>query len=410
MGKTYSHCAQNFSEIVHEMLIKQIRQCAWREFLRMLRDPNLVLVLFVAPIAYTALYGSIYWNKAEVDVPVDIVDLDHSALSRRLWRDIDALQDVRIAHCGQDETISHDRLEHGIVHGIVLIPEGYEEDVKTGRQAVVHLTLSPGRLLVLSDIGIGISRTVATNGARVTGSVLARQGVPVFQNSAYAQPIGVTWTAMFNPWLTYGDMILPALLAVILIQLALIGTAAATAAEWGSGGWEEIFRRQGRRASVVVTGKTVMFVTVFVFFSALAGCTVVPLFDVHVGGNVALLFLLLLFAFAAAVLLGLFVGSYFRHRLTVFVVLGFSSYPLFMLSGYAWPGSQLAPWLRMLSRLFPTTPFLRGIGTLTQMGGGISQLLPQLLNLGVLILLFGAAAWWRYRGIAREAISADRHA
>lgn len=375
----------------------------------MLRDPNLVLVLFVAPLAYTALYGSIYWNKAEVDVPVDVVDRDHSTLSRRLWRDIDALQDVRVARCGGEETISRDRLERGIVHGILLIPEGYEEALKTGRRAVVHLTLSPGRLLVLSDIGIGISRTVATNGARVTGSVLARQGVPVFQNSDYAQPIGVTWTPMFNPWLTYGDMILPALLAVILIQLAFIGSAAATAAEWGNGGWVEVFQRQGQRTGAVVTGKAVMFIAVFLIFSALVGCTVVPLFDIHVGGSVALLFLLLLFAFAAAVLMGMFVGSYFRHRLTVFVVLGFSSYPLFMLSGYAWPGAQLAPWLRTVSRLLPTTPFLRGIGTLTQMGNGMPQLLPQLLNLGALILLFGATAWWRFRGIARKAISADPH-
>ena len=382
---------------------------AWRELRRLLRDPNLVLVLFIAPLAYTALYGSIYWNKAECEVPVAVINVDGGALARRLVADVDALQDVRVAGVYRDEAIGQRLLARGSVHGLLVIPATYERDLKRGSQATVHLVLSPGRLLVLSDVGIGISKAVATNGARVTGATLARQEVPVIARPEYTQPLGVIWSPLFNPWLTYGDMILPALLAIILLQLAFIGSAAATASEW-HGGWKQLSAQRDGRPSAIVAGKMLLFVAVMSGFSVLVRLLVVPLFDVRIAGDTLALALLLALAFAAAAAMGLFVGSYFRHRLTAFIVLGFSSYPLFMLSGYAWPDGQLVPWLRIAARLLPTTPFLQGIAGVSQMGGGMVDAWMELANLAILSLLYGGLAQWRFRRISREITAADPHA
>lgn len=372
---------------------------AVREFRRLVRDPNLFLILFVAPLAYTALYGSIYLRKIEEAVPVDIVDLDRSPLSRQLVREVGALQYVDVREVGTDEERAREAMISGRVQAWMLIPEGFSRDLSYGRDVVLPVVLSPGRLLVLSDVGIGVSQAAGTFGAKVRAGMLARQGTPVFQDPDYATPVGFTYTPLFNPWLTYGDMILPALMAVIFLQLVLIGAAAATASEWDAHGWPSLRAITRDRTYAGVVGKLVFFVGAFLFFAVLLRSSIVPLFDIQVGGDGVILFVLLTLAFWAAAGMGLFLGSFFRVRTTVFIVLGFTSYPFFLLSGYAWPEAQMHLGLRLLSRLLPTTPFLQGVNLLTQMGNGWEVLWPQLLNLGALGAAFTALAIWRFKTI-----------
>jgi len=372
---------------------------AFRELHRLLRDPNLVLILFIAPLAYTGLYGSIYLKKVEEAVPVDIVDLDASPLSRDLIREIDALQYVEVRQVGTSENEAEKAMLSNRTQAWVMIPVGFSRDLRYGRGVTIPLVMSPGRLLVLSDVGIGISQTAATFGAKVRAGILARQGIPVFQNPDFATPIGFTYTSLFNPWLTYGDMILPALMAVIFLQLVLIGSAGATASEWASGSWPDLFAISETRTEPAVFGKLWMFISVFLAFAVLLRISVVPLFNIQIRGDGLLLLILLLLAFWAAAGMGLFVGSFLRFRTTAFVVLGFTSYPFFLLSGYAWPEAQMALPLRILSRFLPTTPFLQGVNLLTQMENGWEVLWPQLLNLGGLGVLFSALAVWRFRAI-----------
>lgn len=375
---------------------------ATREFRRLLRDPNLALVLFIAPLAYPLLYGAIYVNKIEVDVPIAVVDLDNSEHSRALTRSVDALQGCSVTRVGKDEAEARALLETGAIHAYLLIPKGLKQGILQGTRSDVHLMVSPGRLLVLSDIGLGISQAVAVHGARITAATLARQGVPVFADPSLAQPVAFDYRVRGNAWLTYGDMILPALLGIILMQLVLIGAAAATASEWSTDGWRGYFAAARAHPLAGVAGKASMFVVVFLVFALILRFTLVPCFDVRLAGSVGALLGVLVLGFLAAAALGLFLGSFFRHRVTVFVVLGFSSYPLFMLSGYAWPAAQLPPVLRWLAWAFPTTPFLQALGMVTQSGAGWTVIQPELLALLLLSVLYILLAALRFKSIAKE--------
>ncbi len=386
----------------------QIRS-AWmvarREMGRLARDPNLFLILFVAPLVYTALYGSVYLKKIEESVPVDIVDMDRSPLSRDLIREIGGLQSVRVREAGGEESRAREALVSSRIQAWVTIPEGFSEDIYYGRAVTLPLVVSPGRLLVLSDVGVGISTAASTFGARIRAGVLAREGVPVFQDPAYAVPVSFSYTPLFNPWLTYGDMILPGLMALIFLQLTFIGSAAGAASEWVTGGWPHLFAISGEATWPAVAGKLLMFTGVFTFSAFLLSITVIPIMQIRIGGDPLILLTSLLLAFWAMAGMGLWVGSYLRYRTTAFVVLGFTSYPFFFLSGYAWPSTQIDLPVRIFSRILPTTPFLHGMNLLTQMENGWDVLWPHLLNLGTLALLFSLLAVRRLRRIRQEEAS-----
>ncbi len=360
----------------------------WREWKRALRDTNLVLVLFVAPLAYSALYGSIYLNKVETRVPVAVRDLDGSALSRRLVRSLHGLQNVSIEATVHSEEEARDLMIHERIQALFVIPPDFEKDLLQGRQVTAQLIVTPGRLLVLGDVGFSIVECAARFGASVTASTLARGGVPVTQNPALVQPLAVDFRTMVNPWLTYGDFILPALLAIILIQLAFMGTAALTARERGEHGWLTLFRHTEGRLLPILLGKVLVHSVIFTGFAALLRFTLVPLFHVRFEAALPDFLLLSFLAFLAATSLGLFVGTWFRTRIAVFSALGFTSYPFFMLSGYAWPQAQLPALLKGLAALLPSTPWLRGILVLTQMGLPLSSQLPLAGHLLLLTITF----------------------
>lgn len=371
----------------------------FREIHKIVKDKNLLLVFFLAPITYPAIYGAIYYNKMEVKVPVAVIDEDNSSLSRGLIREIGAMQQIDIAEANNsirqtDETDLQsgipeldDKLAKGEIQGIVIIPKDFAESLKNGKLSTVKLYFSTGRLLVLSDLGISISQAVTTYATKVTANVLAKKGVPVMENKNLAQPIKFDFQLISNPWLTYGDMILPALISIIFIQLMLVCIAGATAKEWSLDKWSNQFTLTRNPISIIY-GKIMAYLTIFITFGVLIRLILIPFFDVYLTGKTLDLFIILCLAIFAVSSFGLFLGSFFRHRITVFATIGFTSYPFFMSSGFAWPTLQMPEIVQKIAYFLPSTPFLQCIQLETQLGTPLEMLRPQIVNFIVIAVFY----------------------
>ena len=69
----------------------------WREtWRRLLTDSGARLLLVAAPILYSLFYPLPYLGELVREVPVAVVDLDHSSLSRQLVRFADAHENLRV--------------------------------------------------------------------------------------------------------------------------------------------------------------------------------------------------------------------------------------------------------------------------------------------------------------------------
>ena len=61
------------------------------ELRRIFSDPGVVVIFFVATLAYPILYNFIYWKDNVENVPVAVVDMSHSQESRAFlhkWKTI----------------------------------------------------------------------------------------------------------------------------------------------------------------------------------------------------------------------------------------------------------------------------------------------------------------------------------
>ena len=61
------------------------------------QDKSILLTCLVAPIAYAFFVGSIYKEKEVTQIPIAIVDYDHSSLSRKVSELVDTNQRVQIS-------------------------------------------------------------------------------------------------------------------------------------------------------------------------------------------------------------------------------------------------------------------------------------------------------------------------
>lgn len=81
--------------------------------------------------------------------------------------------------------------------------------------------------------------------------------------------------------------------------------------------------------------------------------------------------------------LGCLLGMWFRERERSMQILIFSSMPIFFLSGYPWPTSQLPEFLQYVRWLFPTTSGMHASVQLNQMGASIAQVSEHFYHLAI---------------------------
>lgn len=69
-----------------------------KEIRNVFHDEGVLIFCILVPLGYPLLYSWIYNNEVVRDVPVAIVDMDHTALSREYIRKVDASPDVKVAY------------------------------------------------------------------------------------------------------------------------------------------------------------------------------------------------------------------------------------------------------------------------------------------------------------------------
>ena len=100
-------------------------------------DAGTVLIFIVAAILYPMLYSIGYVNETIRKIPVAVVDMDHTSLSRQYARLLDATEQVKTSYSPASLEDAETLFYEGKIHGVVLIPASFEKDIFRGEQSKV---------------------------------------------------------------------------------------------------------------------------------------------------------------------------------------------------------------------------------------------------------------------------------
>ncbi|VAW26219.1 hypothetical protein MNBD_BACTEROID07-1563 [hydrothermal vent metagenome] len=91
-------------------------------------------------------------------------------------------------------------------------------------------------------------------------------------------------------------------------------------------------------------------------------------------------------------------------------VLAFTSYPLFLLSGYSWPIAAMPAPLRWLAAIIPTTPMMDAVTKLFAEGSSWGSVLGDIRQLLLMLVVSLVFFYWRMAVLKRKMVTNQKKA
>lgn len=234
-----------------------------REIRRLCSRPIYLVGMVLVPVAMAFFFVGMLDPGLPLKVPAGVVDLDHSQMSRRLTRSLDAMEliDVVDQPTGYHEAM--EAVQSGKIMGFFMIPEGFERDAVGGRgpQLTYYFNLSiyvPGSLMFKGFKTMGVT---AAGGLAQTN--LVEKGAPETLAGVVLQPISVNSHPLGNPWLNYSYYLCPSFLyGLIELMVFLMATFAITQ-EIKTGTSPLWLQAAGGRIGTAVIGKLLPQTVIF---------------------------------------------------------------------------------------------------------------------------------------------------
>ena len=344
------------------------------------------------PLLGVALLWWIFSAGLAQQLPIGVLDEDHSALSRQITRMLGASPGLRVAAQYTSAAEAEQALRAAQVYGVVALPRGLSRQAKTGQAAQVVLwhnaQLGSHSGMVQRDV----RAVVGTLSAGIELAVRHKRGQSATAALARLEPVQTQMVTLFNVSTNYEQFLAAALIPALLHILAM------TAGAWSVG--RELRDRTlgewlGAQPGLAHTAAALTGKLLWPWLS-LSGIGVLALLGITWGrgwqppGSVAWVALGLLALVAVSIAMGAFMAALTRSLRTALSGAGFFSAPAFAFSGVGFPLSAMSGGARTWALAMPFTHFIAlQVGQL-QMGAPRATSAPTLAALAGAALLLGA--------------------
>lgn len=375
--------------------MKTVVRAAVAEFHALLKDRAALVVLIGSVLIYSFLYPTPYLNKVLKGVSLAVVDLDQSALSRKLTRFIDAHELTDVTKILPDPKQAADQVRAGEISGFVVIPNRFERDLLRGEHVTVGEYADASNLLTYRQLSTGVMAATRTLSGGIEIRRLTAKGTPLSVARFGQGPVVFDMRSLDNVVEGYDAFIVPAVFLLILQQTLLIGIGmhAGGAEEDGLTSRVALEKIKGHPAAVAF-GRAGAYVGLYLVHLVYYFGVICPLHGFGGPPKAVLRVLVFCFPFLLAVTFcGMALGRLWRRRETPLQILMFTSIPAAFLAGFAWPVEAIPNWLRIASAGIPSTPGIAGLVRLLRMNAALSDVAWEWGNLWVLAWLYFALAW-----------------
>lgn len=211
-----------------------------REWRALLSDAWLLSLVSWMPLLLFFLMWAIFSQGIARDLPVGVVDLDKSRISRALIRHYDASPSLEIAYDYLNVSLGATALRTEKIYGLVVIPDGLEKDMILGRPPQVNAFVNTQFLLIGKMVNSALLQAQGTFTTKVETVQNLAAGAPVFDMAlSAAMPIGSQITPLFNINNNYAQFLVSAMLPAVWQILMVVAAVLSLAAEKRRKGFSE---------------------------------------------------------------------------------------------------------------------------------------------------------------------------
>ncbi|MBR1426856.1 MAG: ABC transporter permease [Paludibacteraceae bacterium] len=287
------------------------------------------------------------------NMPVAVVDLDQTTISRRLIHEMQATPSVDIRLVTNAYPEARLAMQQGHIYGIFVIPEGFYDDLVSLKRPQLDFYVTNAYTVGGNTAYKQMLTMVNLTSGAFQREVLRKKGFTDDVIMHRIQPLTIEGHMVANPWGNYSvylvSTILPGILGLICLMLTIFAIGYELKMQT-SHAW---LRAAGSNYTVAMIGKLIPYTVIYLILGL--GCHAILYrfagFPVY-GNHARLLFGMVLFIFAMEALGITLIGLLptLRDALSIgalYSMLGFS------LSGFTYPQMSMLPPVRALTYMEP---------------------------------------------------------
>lgn len=211
-----------------------------REFSALKQDNwQLALVSYIPLLGFLLLWW-MFSAALPRQLPVAVVDQDHSSVSRMLTRSLNASPvNQVISFANQAEAVA--AMRQGDVFAMVTFPYKLRHDLQLGKQPQIDVRYNGQFLLVGKLLSSQLSLALADGLHNLARLNLLAHGIPDKLVVSQMQPVATQTTALFNRNTNYVGFLVPPILVAIWQLVAMLLFANALNRELSPGNWQQAY-------------------------------------------------------------------------------------------------------------------------------------------------------------------------
>lgn len=366
--------------------LRRLKAIVKKELIQLKRDRATLGMIIMLPIVQLLLFGYAV-NTDPKHLPTAVLSQDNTFLTRGI---VAGLQNSGYFKITQD--ISSDAkgdrlLKRGKVSFVISIPSDFTRDVLRGKRPQILLQADASDPTAVSG-AVGALNSVAEQAVRENLS-------PNFQeNTAPAFSIAVH--KLYNPEGFSRYNIVPGLIGVVLIFTGVMMTALALTRERERGTMENLLSMPVEPIEIMM-GKILPFVFIGLFQTGMVLLIARTLFSIPVFGDVGLLFACTLLFIVCNLAIGFLISTIAKNQTQALQMSVFVLMPSIIMTGFMFPFQGMPAWAQTIGKAIPLTYFLRIVRGIMLKGADFSDVLPNLLPLGVIVAVLTTLTLKAYR-------------
>jgi len=330
-----------------------------REIDRMSGSTIYLFTTLIGPLISFVILLSIFAEGVPRNLPVGIVDLDNTDLSRKVAMWIDATPEAEIAMHFPNQEEAYQQMAEGKLDAVVIIPEGTEKNILKGNSEKIPVFINNTNILKGGYLQKGIYKSLATLSGGIKLQFAMKSGLPERQAKAKVQPVRLQQHILFNPFGNYSYFLLSALLPLMLVIFTLLSNVFAVGTEVREGTGPEWLEHSFGSLIVALAGKLLPYTILLAVDAVVMNVVLFIRMGTPLQGSFAFIMLgeiMMIVTYQLLAVLLISVTANLRLALSLA-----SAYAMMALtfSGLTFPQFAMPVVARVFSYLFPFTQWVK---------------------------------------------------
>ncbi|WP_104029287.1 ABC transporter permease [Vibrio jasicida] len=377
-------------------------QISQRQVLR--RDKWLLSCLTWVPILLAISIWGVFSAGIARDLPIGVVDLQHSQLSRKMIQSLDASSTLSVDYHYVSSTEAKNAMIEGDIYAYAVIPPQFDQDILLHRQPQLSVFFNSQYILVAKLINSAVAQSQGYFDAQLEAmGNLAKGNTTTLAAIGQAVPISTQITALFNRNTNYAQFLVTAIVPAIWQICVVVSTILILASHfrlYGNG--HNSFAFLGERPFTRLSKILSQYIPVFMAQGALFLVWFYVVLDWPMEGS----YLAMLFAQFVTTIACIIMGALFfflsMDPARAMSFAGAFTAPSFAFMGITFPVSDMNTLAQAWRSLLPITHYIEVQVDQANYGASVAQSIGSLWPMAgyVIPLLMTAALMAKHRNTA----------